>query len=71
MSRIGLPSTRWPVFLCSLLCYVTGCWGVVMLGTTVVRVDVPGGQWWLLQIGQVQGHGLSCQPLAWLVIKAG
>ena len=35
-----------------------------MLGTAVVRVDGAGGQWWLLQIGQLQGHGLSCQQSA-------
>ena len=34
----GLPSTRWPVFVCSLLRYVTWCWGTGMLGTAVVRV---------------------------------
>ena len=48
----------------ALLQYVTRCWSAVVLGTAVVRVDGPGGQWWLLKIGQVHGHGLLCQPSA-------
>ena len=53
-----------------------------MLGCRIVghyccACYVPGGQWWLLHIGQVQScrvcqvQSLSCQPSAWSVPQAG